>query len=134
MGRTELRDLDIDLLYRGKYQPRIDFGDLQELADSIKAQGVVQPVVVRPIAGRRYEILAGERRWRAAQLAGLHKLSCLVRYDLEDSSAAAISLIENVQRLNLTAMEQAEALNRLVEEFGFDHGEVAEMIGVSGRP
>jgi ParB family chromosome partitioning protein len=130
MALAEHRHIDIDLLKRGKYQPRIDFGDLQELSDSIKAQGVIQPIVVRP-AGAGFEILAGERRWRAAQLAGQHKVPCLVRVDLQDPQAAAISLIENVQRKDLNAMEEAEALGRLVEEFGFDHAEVAEMIGVS---
>lgn len=131
MALAEHRELDIDLLKRGKYQPRTDFGDLQELADSIKAQGVVQPIVVRPIGGGKFEILAGERRWRAAQLAGLHKVPCLIRLDLQDPQAAAVSLIENVQRKDLNAMEQAEALSRLVDEFAFDHAEVAEMIGVS---
>lgn len=130
MALAEHREIDIDLLRRGKYQPRKDFGDLQELADSIKAQGVVQSIVVRPVDGG-FEILAGERRWRAAQLAGLHKVPCLVRVDLQDSTAAAISLIENIQRMDLNAMEQAEALAQLIDEFAFDHAEVAEMIGVS---
>ncbi len=131
MASAELLNLDIDLLQRGKYQPRVDFGDLEELASSIQAQGIVQPIVVRPVGSGRFEILAGERRWRAAQLAGLHKVSCLVRSDLEDPQAAAVSLIENVQRKDLNAMEQAEALGRLVDEFGFDHAQVADMIGVN---
>jgi ParB family chromosome partitioning protein len=134
----ELVKLPIDLLQRGKYQPRIDMRQetLQELADSIKAQGVVQPIVVRPIseasAGqpRRYEIIAGERRWRAAQLAGLHEVPAVVRH-VPDSAAIAMALIENIQRENLNPLEEARALERLINEFDMTHATAAEAVGRS---
>ena len=134
----ELQRLPIDLLQRGKYQPRIDMRQetLQELADSIKAQGVVQPIVVRPIseatAGqpRRYEIIAGERRWRAAQLAGLHEIPAVVRH-VPDSAAIAMALIENIQRENLNPLEEARALERLISEFEMTHATAAEAVGRS---
>ncbi len=134
----ELQKLPIDLLQRGKYQPRIDMRQetLQELADSIKAQGLVQPIVVRPIteagAGqpRRYEIIAGERRWRAAQLAGLHEIPAVVRH-VPDSAAIAMALIENIQRENLNPLEEARALERLINEFDMTHATAAEAVGRS---
>ncbi len=134
----ELQKLPIDLLQRGKYQPRIDMRQetLQELADSIKAQGVVQPIVVRPIseggAGqpKRYEIIAGERRWRAAQLAGLHEIPAVVRH-VPDGAAIAMALIENIQRENLNPLEEARALERLIREFEMTHASAAEAVGRS---
>lgn len=133
----ELRELPIDLLARGRYQPRVDFREesLAELAESIRAQGILQPIVVRRLPQQgsgetRYEIVAGERRWRAAQLAGLDTVPALVR-DVPDEAAVAISLIENIQRENLNPVEEAEALKRLVEEFGMTHDQAAEAVGRS---
>jgi ParB family transcriptional regulator, chromosome partitioning protein len=132
-----LREVPVDLLERGRYQPRVDMRDdsLAELAESIKAQGVVQPIVVRPLASQgdgetRYEIVAGERRWRAAQLAGLHAIPAVVR-DIPDESAVAVALIENIQRENLNPIEEARALSRLVEEFGLTHEDAAAAVGRS---
>jgi len=132
-----LREVPIDLLQRGRYQPRVDMRDdsLAELAESIKAQGVVQPIVVRPLPRQgdgeaRYEIVAGERRWRAAQLAGLHAIPAVVR-DIPDESAVAVALIENIQRENLNPIEEARALHRLVEEFGLTHEDAASAVGRS---
>src|SRR5690606_21938826 len=129
---AELREVPVDLLQPGKYQPRTDFAQepLQELADSIRVQGVVQPIVVRPLDGGRYEIIAGERRWRAAQLAGLHEIPAVVRR-VPDSAAIAMALIENIQRENLNPLEEANALNRLIEEFGMTHQQAAEAVGRS---
>jgi ParB family transcriptional regulator, chromosome partitioning protein len=137
-AEEELQKLPVDLLQRGKYQPRIDMRQetLQELADSIKAQGLVQPIIVRPIseggAGqpRRYEIIAGERRWRAAQLAGLHEIPAIVR-EVPDSAAIAMALIENIQRENLNPLEEARALDRLISEFEMTHATAAEAVGRS---
>ena len=132
-----LRELPVDLLQRGRYQPRADMREetLTELAESIRAQGIVQPIVVRPVAGapggeRRYEIIAGERRWRAAQLAGLDVVPALIK-DIPDEAAVAVALIENIQRENLNPLEEARALVRLVEEFGLTHGEAADAVGRS---
>jgi ParB family chromosome partitioning protein len=132
-----LREVPVDLLQRGRYQPRVDMRDesLAELAESIKAQGVVQPIIVRPLAAQgdgetRYEIVAGERRWRAAQLAGLHSIPAVVR-DIPDESAVAVALIENIQRENLNPIEEARALHRLVEEFGLTHEDAATAVGRS---
>jgi len=138
-GDEELQKLPVDLLQRGKYQPRIDMRPetLQELADSIKAQGVVQPIVVRPLdasagaAGHvRYEIIAGERRWRAAQLAGLHEIPAVIRR-VNDEAAIAMALIENIQRENLNPLEEARALDRLITEFDMTHATAAEAVGRS---
>ncbi len=128
----ELRHLSVDLIQRGKYQPRIDMrpDSLQELADSIRAQGVVQPIVVRPIGGGRYEIIAGERRWRATQLAGIHEIPAIVR-EVPDHAAIAMALIENIQREELNPLEEASALQRLIEEFGMTHEQAAEAVGRS---
>ncbi|MGI2261341.1 ParB/RepB/Spo0J family partition protein [Shewanella sp. GXUN23E] len=129
---SELRQLDLDLLRPGKYQPRKDMSPaaLEELSESIRVQGIIQPIVVRSVAAGQYEIIAGERRWRAAQLAGLDKVPCLVK-EVPDESAVAIALIENIQREDLNAMEEAVALNRLIEEFSLTHQEVATAVGKS---
>jgi ParB family chromosome partitioning protein len=127
-----LRMLPLDVIQRGKYQPRIDMHQesLQDLADSISAQGVVQPIVVRSIDAERYEIIAGERRWRAAQLAGLHEIPAVVRA-VEDRAAIAIALIENIQREDLNPLEEARALERLIREFEITHEQAAEAVGRS---
>jgi len=127
-----LQYFPLDMIQPGKYQPRVDMSEesLNELADSIRAQGLVQPIVVRPINGGRYEIIAGERRWRASKLAGLDLIPALVR-DVSDRSAIAMALIENIQRENLNPMEEANALHRLREEFTMTHQEAAEAVGRS---
>lgn len=127
-----LRELPVDLIQRGQYQPRRDFDPvlLQELADSIKAQGVMQPIVVRPVSDKRYEIIAGERRWRATQLAGLDVIPVLVR-DVPDETAIAMALIENIQREDLNPIEEAVALQRLQQEFELTQQEIAEAVGKS---
>ena len=124
-------ELPVDQIQRGEYQPRKVFEEeaLQELANSIQAQGVVQPIVVRK-DGQHYELIAGERRWRAAQLAGLHSIPAVVR-ELDSQSAAAIALIENIQREDLNPLEEANALQRLIEEFELTHMQVAEAVGRS---
>ncbi|MDQ7074594.1 MAG: ParB/RepB/Spo0J family partition protein [Gammaproteobacteria bacterium] len=121
----------VDQIQRGAYQPRIHFDSeaLQELADSISAQGVVQPVVLRQVA-QGYELIAGERRWRAAQLAGLHEIPAVIR-DLDDRSAAAVALIENIQREDLNALEEARAFQRLIDDFALTHQQVADAVGRS---
>jgi ParB family transcriptional regulator, chromosome partitioning protein len=132
----ELAKLPLDLLQRGKYQPRVDMRPetLQELADSIKAQGVIQPIVVRPIEGagpsQHYEIIAGERRWRAAQIAGLTEIPAVVRH-IPDEAAIAVALIENIQRENLNPLEEARALERLINEFALSHQQAADAVGRS---
>jgi ParB family chromosome partitioning protein len=128
----ELREIPVDLIQRGKYQPRRDIEpeSLQELADSIKAQGLMQPIVIRPISDKRYEIIAGERRWRAAQLAGLGEIPALVR-DVTDEAAIAMALIENIQREDLNPIEEAVALSRLQQEFELTQQEVADAVGKS---
>jgi ParB family chromosome partitioning protein len=134
----ELANLPLDLLQRGKYQPRVDMRQesLDDLASSIKAQGIVQPIVVRPVEGaapgesQRYEIIAGERRWRAAQLAGLATVPAVIRR-VPDEAAIAMSLIENIQRENLNPLEEARALERLISEFGITHQQAADAVGRS---
>ena len=134
----ELARLPLDLLQRGRYQPRVDMRpeSLQELADSIKSQGVVQPIVVRPLGlpgpgeSQRYEIIAGERRWRAAQMAGLGQIPAVIR-DIPDDAAIAVALIENIQRENLNPLEEARALERLISEFDLTHQEAADAVGRS---
>jgi ParB family chromosome partitioning protein len=134
----ELVRLPLDLLQRGKYQPRLDMRpeSLTELAESIKAQGIVQPIVVRPIgtagplSAQRYEIIAGERRWRASQLAGLSEIPAIIRR-VPDEAAVAMALIENIQRENLNPLEEARALERLVSEFDLTHQAAAEAVGRS---
>ncbi len=132
-GATEiLRQLSVESIERGRYQPRQDLREdsLQELAESIRAQGVVQPVLVRPLGGDRYELIAGERRWRAAQLAGLREVPAVIR-DLPDRAAIAVALIENIQRENLNPLEEAAALHRLITEFELTHQQAAEAVGRS---
>lgn len=129
---SELQHLAVDKLVRSPYQPRkeIEPEALQELAESIKAQGVIQPIVVRQRADLSYEIIAGERRWRAVQLAGIHVIPCLIK-SVDDETAMAMALIENIQREDLNAMEEAIALQRLIDEFGLKQQEVADAIGKS---
>ena len=128
----QLRNLPIDLIQRGKYQPRRDMDPqaLEELAQSIKAQGVMQPIVVRPIAGDRYEIIAGERRWRATQQAGLDSIPAVIR-EVPDEAAIAMALIENIQREDLNPIEEAVALQRLQQEFQLTQQQVADAVGKS---
>jgi ParB family chromosome partitioning protein len=130
--KEKLHILPIEFLQSSRFQPRKDFDPvrLQELADSISAQGVIQPVVVRPIGENRYEIVAGERRWRAAQLARLHDIPVVVR-NVSDQSALAIALIENLQREDLNPLEEAEALKRLQEEFSLTHQQIADAVSKS---
>ena len=131
-SHNELHNLALELLQPGKYQPRKDMSSdaLEELAASIRTQGVIQPIVVREIKSNQYEIIAGERRWRAAKLAELAEVPCLVK-DIPDESAVAIALIENIQREDLNAMEEAVALERLMKEFELTHQEVADAVGKS---
>jgi ParB family chromosome partitioning protein len=127
-----LQHFPLDVLQPGKYQPRVDMSQesLDELAESIKAQGLVQPIIVRPIDDSRYEIIAGERRWRASKQAGLTEIPAVVR-DVSDRNAIAMALIENIQRENLNPMEEANALHRLREEFELTHQEAAQAVGRS---
>jgi len=124
--------LAVGALQPGKYQPRtrMDPGSLEELAASIKAQGLIQPISVRPVDGGRYEIIAGERRWRAAQIAGLLEVPVLIR-DIPDDAALAMSLIENIQREDLNPLEEAAGLQRLIDEFKMTHQEAADAVGRS---
>lgn len=131
-----LRQIPLDLLQRGEYQPRIDMRQdtLEDLANSIEAQGIVQPIVARRIDSKgrtqRYEIIAGERRWRAAQMAGLSDIPAIIR-DVSDKSAIAMAIIENIQRENLNPLEEARALERLIREFDLTHEEAAKAVGRS---
>jgi len=127
-----LAEIPVEWIQPGKYQPRriIDDEALQELAASIRAQGVMQPIVLRSVGANRYEIIAGERRWRATQLAGLDKIPCVIK-EVNDEAAVAMSLIENIQREDLNPMEEALALQRLIEEFDLTHQQVAEAVGKS---
>ena len=129
--------IPVELLQRGMYQPRVDIRQesLQDLANSIQSQGIVQPIVVRPVASgnnqtQRYEIVAGERRWRAAQMAGLHEIPSIIR-DIPDEAAIAMALIENIQREDLNPIEEARALDRLIREFNLTHAEAADAVGRS---
>lgn len=132
LDKGELKKLPVEWLTPGKYQPRKDMSPdaLEELANSIRSQGVIQPIVVRPVNSQSYEIIAGERRWRASQLAELERVPCLVK-DVEDEAAVAIALIENIQREDLNAMEEAIALQRLLDEFELTHQQVADAVGKS---
>ena len=127
-----MRQLPVDLIQRGQYQPRRDMDQesLRELADSILAQGVMQPIVVRPISNQKFEIIAGERRWRATQLAGLDVIPAVVR-DVSDQAAIAMALIENIQREDLNPIEEAASLQRLQQEFDLTQQEVATAVGKS---
>ncbi len=135
-GQDALRQIPVELLQRGQYQPRVDMrqDSLEDLANSIRAQGVVQPIVARPLKKtgdvQRYEIVAGERRWRAAQQAGLAEIPAVIR-DVPDESAIAMALIENIQRENLNPLEEARALDRLIREFDLTHAEAASAVGRS---
>jgi len=130
-GET-LRQMPVGQLQPGKYQPRreMDEAKLAELSESIKAQGVIQPIVVRELAPGKFEIVAGERRWRASQLAGLGEVPVVVR-DLDDRTVIAMALIENIQREDLNPLEEAQALQRLIDEFALTHAEAAEAVGRS---
>lgn len=127
-----LQNLAVDRLQPGKYQPRshMDHASLEQLAASIKAQGIMQPILVRKLLGERFEIIAGERRWRAAQLAGLGEVPVLVR-EVADEAALAMSLIENIQRENLNPLEEAAGIQRLLDEFSMTHQAAAEAVGRS---
>jgi ParB family transcriptional regulator, chromosome partitioning protein len=130
-GET-LQNLKISQLQPGKYQPRtrMDKDSLAELAESIKTQGIMQPVLVRPVSAGRYEIIAGERRWRAAQLAALSELPALVR-EVPDEAVLAMSLIENIQREDLNPLEEALGIQRLIKEFGMTHEAASQALGSS---
>ena len=125
-------ELKVTQMQAGKYQPRtrMDEGGLQELAASIKSQGIMQPILVRPVGKDKYEIIAGERRFRAAQIAGLEVLPVLVR-DVDDQAAAAMALIENMQREDLNPLEEAQGIHRLISEFSFTHEQAATAVGRS---
>lgn len=129
---TEFIYLPIDSLQAGQYQPRQDFNDaaLQELAQSIASQGLIEPLVVRSIAKQRFEIIAGERRWRAAKLAGLQEIPCLVG-EYSDKQACALTLIENIQRQDLNLIEEASGYRRLMDEFHYQQDEIAVLVGKS---
>jgi ParB family transcriptional regulator, chromosome partitioning protein len=131
MGES-LQNLKVSVLKPGKYQPRthMDQESLAELAESIKAQGVMQPVLVRPVSPGYYEIIAGERRWRAAQIAGLQEVPALIR-EVPDEAALAMSLIENIQRENLNPLEEAMGIQRLIKEFGMTHQAASQALGSS---
>ena len=124
--------LAVGTLQPGKYQPRtrMDPGSLEELAASIKAQGLIQPISVRPVGNGRFEIIAGERRWRAAQIAGLAEVPVLIR-DIPDDAALAMSLIENIQREDLNPLEEAAGIQRLIDEFQMTHQQAADAVGRS---
>lgn len=128
----DLKNIPVDLIQRGKYQPRTDMHEeaLEELANSIKRQGVMQPIIVRPISSDKYEIIAGERRWRATQIAGLDSIPAIIK-PVGDEAAIAMSLIENIQRENLNPIEEAMALKRLQDEFELTQQEVADAVGKS---
>jgi ParB family chromosome partitioning protein len=130
--KDALQSIAVDRLRAGKYQPRtrMDETSLAELADSIREQGVMQPILVRPVDGGRFEIVAGERRWRAAQIAGLREVPVLVKA-VPDQAALALSLIENIQREDLNPLEEAQGLQRLIAEFGLTHEEAARAVGRS---
>jgi len=131
-NRDELKQLPLEVIHPGKYQPRSVFDEekLEELANSIRAQGVVQPIVVRSSGDGEYELIAGERRWRAAQIAEISVIPAVIR-DVPDEVTVAISLIENIQREDLNPLEEASALRRLIEEFQMTHQEAADAVGRS---
>jgi len=131
---SNLTNLAVDQLQPGKYQPRtrMDAGSLEELAASIKVQGLMQPIIVRSVGIGRYEIIAGERRWRAARIAELTEVPVIIR-EIPDEAALAMSLIENIQRENLNPLEEASGIQRLIDEFGMTHQQAADAVGRS-RP
>ena len=128
----DMKHVPIELIQRGKYQPRTDMHEeaLQELANSIRVQGIMQPIVIRPISSDKYEIIAGERRWRACQIVGLDTIPAIIK-PVGDEAAIAMSLIENIQRENLNPIEEAMALKRLQDEFELTQQEVADAVGKS---
>ncbi|CAH9019950.1 ParB/RepB/Spo0J family partition protein [Candidatus Nitrosacidococcus sp. I8] len=130
--KEELRSLSLEQIQRGKYQPRVEISPeaLAELADSIRAQGVIQPIIVRSEQNGIFELIAGERRWRAAQIVGLKEIPALVK-NVSDRAAAAMALIENIQREDLNAIEQATAYQKLINEFNMTHQEIAQAVGCS---
>ena len=132
LNNDRLTTAQVSTISPGRYQPRMQMDEdaLRELADSIRAQGVIQPVIVREVGLDRYELIAGERRWRASQLAGLTEIPVVVK-SISDEVALAMGLIENIQRQNLNAIEEAQGLKRLIDEFGMTHESVAEAIGRS---
>ena len=132
MSKARLQQLPIELLQRGQYQPRKQFDQeaLTELAESIKSSGLIQPIVVRPIDENNYEIVAGERRWRAAQKAGLDTVPCLIN-QYSDEQTAAVTTIENVNRVDLNPIEEANAYQRLINDFDYLHDEIAAVVGKS---
>ncbi len=127
-----LSEIPVEFIQTGRYQPRSHFGEasIEELSESIKVHGIMQPIVLRPLEKDRYEIIAGERRWRAAQLAGKEKIPAVIR-DVDDESTLALSLIENIQREDLNPLEEARALQRLIDEFQLTHAEIAKAVGKS---
>ena len=127
-----LSEIPVEFIQTGRYQPRSHFGEssIEELSESIKVHGIMQPIVLRPLEKDRYEIIAGERRWRAAQLAGKEKIPAVIR-DVDDESTLALSLIENIQREDLNPLEEARALQRLIDEFQLTHAEIARAVGKS---
>ena len=131
-GDGSLRSVPVERIRRGRHQPRriVDESALEELAHSVRSRGIVQPIVVRPTGNGGFEIVAGERRWRAAQMAGLHEVPVVVR-ECSDSEAAAVALIENIQREDLNPMEEAEGYRTLAGEFGLTHQELADTVGRS---
>ena len=128
----DLKNIPVEFIQPGKYQPRRDISDegLDELANSIRSQGIIQPVVVRPIGKDKYELIAGERRWRASQRAEVANIPAIIK-DVPDEAAIAMSLIENIQRENLNAIDEAMALQRLMKEFELTHQETADAVGKS---
>jgi len=132
VGNDSVRSLPVDLIHRGRHQPRriVEESALEELAHSVRSRGIVQPIVVRPLASGGHEIVAGERRWRAAQMAGLREVPVVVR-EYSDSEAAAVALIENIQREDLNPIEEAEGYRTLADEFGLTHQELADTVGRS---
>ncbi|MFN3234140.1 MAG: ParB/RepB/Spo0J family partition protein [Gammaproteobacteria bacterium] len=132
MTKLDLRQIPIDQIQRGRYQPRYEFDQeaLEELAASIKSAGLLQPIVVRPIKGGHYEIIAGERRWRASQRAGIDTINCIIKH-YSDEQAAEAAMIENINRVDLNPIEVANAYQRLINEFDYSHDEVAAAVGKS---
>ena len=131
-GGDNLKTVKLEELQPGKYQPRtrMDQASLEELARSLKSQGLMQPILARPLGKGRYEIIAGERRWRAAKIAGLREVPVIIR-EVPDSAALAMALIENIQRENLNPLEEANGIHRLINEFKMTHQEAAEAVGRS---
>lgn len=132
MQKLELKQIPIEYLQPGVYQPRREFDEktLEELAQSIQSAGLIQPIVIRPIQENKFEIIAGERRWRAAQKAGLSVIDCLIK-EYSDEQAAAVSMIENINRVDLNPIEEAKAYQRLIDEFYYHHDELAAIVGKS---